>query len=94
MNHSVETIKNLFPVTKGNASVIAQNVPIALREEVLKLFREQEIAIRIRFRGSRAHSIGRLMPTLLGRVYKRTRRQAQQDCLLQDAVTFTIYHRR
>lgn len=93
MKNTIETIKNLFPVTKGHGGVIAQNVPIKMREEVLRLFREQGIPIRIRFRGSRAHSVGRLMPNLSGGTYKRSRRQANQDCLLEDAVTFTVYNR-
>ena len=68
-------------------------VPIELRETVLALYREAGIRIRIRFRGSRVQSIGRLMPRLDGSTYRRTRHQAHQDCLLADATHFTVYIR-
>lgn len=69
-------------------------VPIELRETVLALYREAGIRIRIRFRGSRVQSIGRLMPRLDGSTYRRTRHQAHQDCLLADATHFTVYIRK
>lgn len=69
-------------------------VPIELRETVLSLYREAGIRIRIRFRGSRVQSIGRLMPRLDGSTYRRTRHQAHQDCLLADATHFTVYIRK
>ena len=69
-------------------------VPIELRETVLALYREAGIRIRIRFRGSRVQSIGRLMPRLDGSTYRRTRHLAHQDCLLADATHFTVYIRK
>ena len=69
-------------------------VPIELRETVLALYREAGIRIRIRFRGSRVQSIGRLMPRLDGSTYRRTRHQAHQDCLLAVATHFTVYIRK
>ena len=69
-------------------------VPIELRETVLALYREAGIRIRIRFRGSRVQSIGRLMPRLDGSTYRRTHHQAHQDCLLADATHFTVYIRK
>ena len=69
-------------------------VPIELRETVLSLYREAGIRIRIRFRGSRVQSIGRLMPRLDGSTYRRTRHQAHQDCLIADATHFTVYGRK
>ena len=92
---NVETtaLETLFPAPLGHDAV-AYWVPIAMRERVLAAYREAGIRIRIRFRGSRVQSIGRLMPRLDGSTYRRTRHQAHQDCLIADATHFTVYGRK
>ena len=99
MTLTVEQIESTYAVptdaTRQNYyPVRAYWVPIELRETVLALYREAGIRIRIRFRGSRVQSIGRLMPRLDGSTYRRTRHQAHQDCLLADATHFTVYIRK
>ena len=92
---NVETtaLETLFPAPLGHDAV-AYWVPIAMRERVLAAYRDAGIKIRIRFRGSRVQSIGRLMPRLDGSTYRRTRHQAHQDCLIADATHFTVYGRK
>jgi hypothetical protein len=70
-------------------------VPIALREEVLSAYASAGIPVRLRYRGSRIESVGRAMPRIKSRggFYSRTRWQANQDCLLDDATHFTVYER-
>lgn len=75
------------------AEVRAYWVPIMFRETMLEMYRERGIKVRIRYRGSRAHSVGRAMPCVGGGTYRRTRNQANRDCLLQDATHFTVYGR-
>ena len=47
------------------------------------------LAIRIRFRGPRAHTIGMRMPS----GFRRTSTAARQDCLKADATGFSVYPR-
>ena len=69
-------------------------IPIELREQVLSAYRDAGIPVRIRFRGSRIASVGREMPCIgSDRTYRRTRNQANQDCLLADATHFSVYRR-
>ena len=75
------------------AQVRAYWVPIMFRETMLEMYRERGIKVRIRYRGSRAQSVGREMPCIGGGTYRRTRFQANRDCLLQDATHFTVYGR-
>lgn len=76
-------------------NAVAYWVPIELRETVLSAYRAAGIPIRIRFRGSRIASVGREMPRIpsVGGFYRRTRNQANQDCLLADATHFSVYRR-
>ena len=75
-------------------NAVAYWVPIELRETVLSAYRAAGIPVRIRFRGSRIASVGREMPCIgSDRTYRRTRHQANQDCLLADATHFSIYRR-
>ena len=89
---SIETTY-LAPAT-SYADVRAYWVPISLRETVLNLYRQAGIPVRLRYRGPRSQSVGRAMPCIgSDRTYRRTRNQANQDCLLQDATHFTVYSR-
>jgi len=76
-------------------NAVAYWVPIELRETVLSAYRAAGIPVRIRFRGSRIASVGREMPRIpsAGGFYRRTRNQANQDCLLADATHFSVYRR-
>lgn len=60
---SIHEIESHYPVHKSNgySNVRAYWVPISLRETLLNLYREAGIKVRIRYRGSRIHSIGREM---------------------------------
>jgi hypothetical protein len=92
---TIETtaIENLFPAPLGQRAV-AYWVPIEMRECVLAAYRNAGISVRIRFRGSRIDSVGREMPCIgSDRTYRRTRTQANQDCLLVDATHFSVYVR-
>ena len=91
---TIEQIESTYTVPAGSYdSARAYWVPIELREQVLAAYREAGIPIRIRFRGSRVHSVGREMPRLDGTTYRRHYHQAMQDCLLADATHFTVYTR-
>lgn len=72
---------------------IAHNVPIALRQETLDAFNEEGVPVRLRYRGPRMQSVGRLMYGANRFPYRRTRSQAYQDCLREDATSFSVYHR-
>ena len=92
--HFINYIESIYETPK-NQYAIAYWVPIVLREKVLSTYREEGIPIKIRFRGSRAASVGREMPCIeAGRTYRRTRSQANQDCLMADATHFSVYRRR
>ena len=98
---TVETFCANFPpqsFSNWTNKVYAYKVPIELREYVLKLFRDEGIPVKLRYRGSRTKSVGRVMkrkPDMYrpSPTYIRSREQANQDCLLQDAKFFTIYGR-
>ena len=62
-NVETQALESLFPAPIGHDAV-AYWVPIAMRERVLAAYRVAGIPIRIRFRGSRAASVGRLMPRI------------------------------
>jgi hypothetical protein len=92
----ITNIKRHYPVLRTRKpynEVLAYWVPIELRDIVLAEYREAGIKIRLRYRGSRKASVGREMPRLDGGTYRRTRNQANQDCLLADATHFTVYTR-
>ena len=93
-NTEIQALETLFPAPLGQTAV-AYWVPIELRERVLAAYRAAGIPIRIRFRGSRAASVGRLMPRIPASAgfYRRHRNQANQDCLLADATHFSVYCR-
>jgi hypothetical protein len=91
---SIEIFEQNYPVLRTNYTMPrAYGIPIELREEVLKMYRDANIPVRIRNRGPRAASIGRVITTNTGRTYVRTRKQARQDCLPEDATHFTVYNR-
>ena len=94
-NVETQALESLFPAPIGHDAV-AYWVPIVMRERVLAAYRDAGTPIRIRFRGSRAASVGRLMPRIpaLAGFYRRTRNQANQDCLLADATHFSVYIRK
>ena len=92
----ITNIKRQYPVLRTRNpynEVLAYWVPISLRDSVLLAYKEAGIKIRLRYRGSRKESVGREMPRLDGSTYRRTRSQANQDCLLADATHFTVYTR-
>jgi len=74
-------------------NVLAYWVPIELREQTLKAYKASGIPIRLRYRGPRMASVGRLMMRPDGSFYKRTRIRAKQDCLIADATHFSVYSR-
>lgn len=93
---TIDQIESAYPVRafRNFNHVYAYWVPIALRETVLAAYRDAGIPIRLRFRGSRVASVGREMPCIgSDRTYRRTRNQANQDCLMADATHFTVYER-
>jgi len=89
-NVEIQALESLFPAPLGQTAV-AYWVPIEMRDRVLAAYRAAGIPIRIRFRGPRVESIGREMPRIDGGTYRRTRHQANQDCLLADATHFSVY---
>ena len=91
---AVVTLEHLFSAPDGQRAV-AYWIPIEMRQKVLAAYRAAGIPIRIRFRGSRAASVGRLMPRIPASAgfYRRHRNQANQDCLLADATHFSVYCR-
>jgi hypothetical protein len=96
MNITIEQIESSHPVRKSNgySDVKAYWVPMRFYDDVRETYKDAGIKIRIRFRGSRIKSIGREMPRLDGTTYRRTRNQANQDCLMADATHFTVYGRK
>lgn len=93
-NIEIQALESLFPAPLGQ-NAIAYWVPIAMREKVLAAYQAAGIPVRIRYRGSRIASVGRLMPRIpsVGGFYRRTRNQANQDCLMADATHFSVYLR-
>lgn len=92
---TIEQIESTYTVPAGSYdSARAYWVPVELREQVLAAYRSAGIPVRLRYRGSRIASVGREMPCIgSDRTYRRTRHQANQDCLLADATHFTVYTR-
>lgn len=92
---TISALENTYPVpTNTIADVKAYWVPIELRQTVLDLYYYDGIKVRVRFRGSRRHSVGRDMPCIKSpRTYRRSKQQANQDCLMADATHFTVYSR-
>jgi hypothetical protein len=96
MNLTIEQINQSYPAPSGDIA-IAFWIPMSYREDVLKAYRDAGIKVRIRYRGPRKQSIGRIMKVEVKDkvyTYRRTRRMAMQDCLIQDATHFSVYHRR
>lgn len=95
---TIEQIQSEYPVLRTNnpyQTVLAYWIPISLLDTVRAAYRDAGIRTRMRFRGPRAHSVGREMPCIgSDRTYRRTRNQANQDCLIADATHFTVYTRR
>ena len=96
MNTIIEDIELSYPVGKSNgySDVKAYWIPMRFYENIRYAYKDAGIKVRIRFRGSRVKSVGRLMPRLDGSTYRRTRNQANQDCLMADATHFTVYGRK
>jgi hypothetical protein len=93
MTFETNLIESTFPAPLGQTAV-AYWVPIELRAVVLDTYRAAGVPVRLRFRGSRTASVGREMPCIgSDRTYRRTRHQANQDCLLADATHFSVYVR-
>lgn len=93
---SIANIESHYPAREFRSyhGVRAYWVPIELREQVLEGYRAAGIPVRLRYRGPRAQSVGREMPCIgSDRTYRRSRSQANQDCLLEDATHFTVYNR-
>ena len=82
--------EHLFSAPDGHRAV-AYWIPIEMRQNVLATYRALGISVRLRYRGSRIESIGRQMPRIDGGTYRRTRSQANRDCLLADATHFSVY---
>jgi hypothetical protein len=96
MTLTVEQIENTYAVPAHGTNnpyhpVRAYWIPIELREQVLSAYADSGIKPRLRYRGPRAHSIGRRMPRLDGGTYPRSRNQSQSYCLIADATHFTVY---
>ncbi len=90
----ITSLKSIYPPKQFRSfDVLAYRVPIELRERTLYEFKAAGIPVRLRYRGPRAVSIGREMKGINGITYRRTRSQAYQDCLLEDATHFTVYSR-
>lgn len=93
-NVEIQALESFFPAPLGQ-NAVAYWVPIAMREKVLAAYRAANVPVRIRFRGSRIASVGREMPRIpsAGGFYRRTRNQANRDCLIADATHFSVYRR-
>jgi hypothetical protein len=92
----IESIETLF-ASHANHGSRAYHVPIAMRNEVLAAYKSAGIKIRVRYRGPRLQSIGRIMRVEVRDkvyTYRRTRHMAMQDCMMQDAKTFSVYTRK
>lgn len=87
---TVRDITTMFPSPRGQGSC-AYWVPIHMLEEVREAFRNEGIRIRCRFRGPRTNQIGLMMPTITGGTYRRSHRNAMQDCLKAYATHFCVY---
>jgi len=96
MNTIIEDIEYGYLVLKSNgySDVKAYWVPMQFYNNIRNAYKDAGIKIRIRFRGPRKDSVGREMPRLDGTTYRRTRNQANQDCLMADATHFTVYGRK
>lgn len=66
----------------GDRESIWHGVPIRYRNEMLQELRKNDVKVKIRYRGPRAHNVGR------GRLNN------QGSCLMADATTFAVYFRR
>ena len=80
-----------YPSPRGQLSFI-HRAPIGLLSEVIVAAKEDGVKIRVRYRGPRAHTIGKAMYSN-GMTYYRSDRQAYQDCLKEDATSFSVYMR-
>ena len=93
MTIDIKDLEERFAAPLGHVAVVYW-MPIGFREKVLAAYRAAGIPVRLRYRGSRIASVGREMPCIgSDRTYRRTRNQANQDCLLADATHFSVYHR-
>jgi hypothetical protein len=96
MTIHTNAIETVWPGVSFRSSqkVLAYWIPISMREKVLAAYADAGVKIRLRYRGPRSQSVGREMPCIgSDRTYRRTRTQANQDCLLDDATHFTVYRR-
>ena len=64
-----------------------QRYAISELESVRAQYRAQGQRIRVRYRGPRAQSVGRVMPS----GYVRSSYNAKSDCLKADATHFVVY---
>jgi hypothetical protein len=91
----IESIETLFAAPVNHVAR-AYHVPMSMRNEVLEAYKSAGIKIRIRYRGPRLEAIGRIMRVEVRDkvyTYRRTRHMAMQDCMMQDAKTFSVYNR-
>lgn len=100
MNMNIDFLNDLetnyFSPPEGHASR-AYHVPIHYRDMILAAYKAAGIKVRLRYRGSRKQSVGRVMRVeVRDKVYtwKRNRYQAQSYCLKEDAKTFSVYTRK
>ena len=98
-NNALNLIQNLeigdFAPPKGHQAR-AYHIPIHHLESVRADYKDAGINIRVRYRGPRTPSIGRVMKVVVEdkvHIWTRTHRQAMQDCLKADAKTFSVYNR-
>ena len=93
---TVDYIEKYWPLpvefkTYARHRPLAYWVPIELRKQTLTAYRKIGTRVRLRYRGPRAHSVGRAMPHIDGGTYSRDHIQSSQYCLLEDATHFTVY---
>lgn len=91
-NVETQALEAIFPAPVGHTA-LAYWIPISMRERVVAAYRAAGIPIRIRYRGPRAVSIGRIMTRPDGSTYRRSKVRAYQDCLMTDAEYFSVYKR-
>ena len=103
----MKTVADVQTIFKCNKSFISSGkirsfadaywVPIELLSVVKSLYKAEGIRIRVRFRGPRIQAVGRQMGMVKyfgeQRYFARTRTQAMQDCLKEDATHFCVYRK-
>lgn len=73
-------VNKLFKKMFGSEIAMYKNIPIEYLEEVREYFKNTNVKIRVRYRGSRTNPADR-----------RDRSQRMQDCIKQFADRFSVY---